>query len=218
MVCLSSPSFFQRRTRAATLQSGKIEIKHPHYKQLDMEEQALRTHARLYSMTSSNSRSSSESDDSSRAHSFNPLQSHPPLQINASPIIETRFMGNDDRGEFHQAQSKINEEFAILDEDDLDDSRPSSSRRMTYVYDEGSQWPLKDWQTIPPGLADPQESSEFATALRPRPANHQRRPTEWRDDPDLFIKRGSWKRRGIIFNPDVPSDDENVEHFELPEE
>lgn len=216
MVCISGPSFLQRKARAATPASGRFEIRHPHLP-VDIEEQALQTQARLYSMASSNSRSSSESDHSSRAPSFNPLQSHPPLQINASPITETKFMDINETRTQQSSRQEI-DEFAIHEDETSSESRPTSSRRITYIYDQGAQWPLKDWQTIPPGFAGVQEPSDFTTALRPTPANHMRRPTECRNESERFVKRGSWKRRGIIFHSDSSSDDESVEHFELPEE
>ncbi|KXJ93879.1 hypothetical protein Micbo1qcDRAFT_193207 [Microdochium bolleyi] len=212
MVCLTGPSFFQRKTRGDALDGVNFAIKSISGP-IMIEEPTFNTHARLHSMTSTSSRSSTDSDDSARA--FNPLQSHPPLQINASPVAEARSERLPSRD--GPASHLHFVEFSSLDNMDSDESRPASSRRMTYVYDQGSQWPLKDWQTIPPGLADAPEATEFSTPLRPRPATHQRRPTEWMNESDRFVKRGSWKRRGIIFGPDASSDEETQRHFELPE-
>ncbi|KAJ1335967.1 hypothetical protein MN608_02712 [Microdochium nivale] len=216
MVCLTGPSFFQRKERTGATGDIKSIISGP----INIEEQPLNTRTRLHSMTSNSSRSSSESDDSSSARSFNPLQSHPPLQINASPIAETRYTGamsQDGQRQQSRDGPSSNMQFVSVFDDDSDDESTCTSRRTTYVYDQGLQWPLKDWQTIPPGLARAQESSEFSTPLSPRPAAHQRRPTEWMNEPDRFVKRGSWKRRGIIFGSDAASEEEAQRHFELPE-
>lgn len=217
MVFLTGPSFFQRKEKSGAVVDIKT-ISRP----INIEEQPLNTRARLHSMTSTSSRSSSDSDDSSRSHSFNPLQSHPPLQINASPIAEASYSGSmtQETERQHSRNGPPSNmqfvEFSVFD-DDSDDESTCDSRRATYVYDQGSQWPLKDWQTILPGLARAQESSEFSTPLSPRPASHQRRPTEWMNEPDRFVKRGSWKRRGIIFGSDAASEEETQRHFELPE-
>ena len=173
-------------------------------------------------MTSTNSRTSSDTDCSAR--SFNPLHSHPPLHMNASPISEAKFVDiEEDSGDDHKMFQNLQHiksisEFSADSDDDSISSTPTSSRRMTYVYDQNTQWPLKDWQTIPPGLATASaslEESEFTTPLRPRPANHQRRPPVPANEHDTFVKRGSWKRRGIIFNADASSDEENSMHFDL---
>lgn len=91
-------------------------------------------------------------------------------------------------------------------------------RRKTYVYDQQLQWPLKDWQAVPPGLAGMSEDEIQAHTASRTTAPSQRRPQrEDMSDLDMFVKRGAWKRRGIVFEPTTDIDFEQERHFELPE-
>ncbi|KAK8072293.1 hypothetical protein PG996_005641 [Apiospora saccharicola] len=80
------------------------------------------------------------------------------------------------------------------------------------------QWPLKDWQAVPPGLAKMDEQ-EFAAQTTPRRLpNDQRRPPKDNNmsEMEMFVKRGEWKRKGIVFGLGSDYEDEQEQHFELP--
>ncbi|KAK7751112.1 hypothetical protein SLS62_006941 [Diatrype stigma] len=165
--------------------------------------------------------------------SFDPLSCHPPLCINTSPHFdedryredserEDRFFNQTQRAQDHYQDapelSPVKGENCFFHRD--------NRRRITYVYDQATQWPLKDWQTIPPGLADIDDlSSEPTTPLTPRPPSSrtrpddQKRPVDWmtRDPGSFFVKRGEWKRRGIVFHLDDDAEEEQERHFPIEE-
>lgn len=220
------PSLFPKRSRSRS------------FRQAQAEGRGHATHARKVSLAgslaSTVTRSSTDSHrrpgcSLSSSASFDPLSLHPPLALNTSPRFdEARYREDAEREDrfFNQTRRA---------EDHIQDSpeyspvkgencffRRDNDRRVTYVYDQAAQWPLKDWQTIPPGLADIEDVSEPATPLTPltpRPASRhyelQRRPAGWMDDPCFYVKRGDWKRRGIVFHLDASAEEEQEQHFEI---
>ena len=187
-----------------------------------------RSHGRKVSLASSLASSVSRSSTEShrKPGTFDPLSLHPPLALNASPHFdeeryredaerEDRFFGQrtPPRAEDHIQDSP---EYSPIKGDNCFFGRDGSARRITYIYDKASQWPLKDWQTVPPGLADVNELSEPVTPLRPRPAE-RRRPAEnpTSDPAGFYVRRGDWKRRGIVFHLDASDEEEQERHFEI---
>jgi hypothetical protein len=176
-------------------------------------------------LSSNVSRSSSIASHKSPG-SFDPLRSHPPLLSNTSPrpIPEYEEVFEPDTLERDEAYRRLTHK---VYEDSSPEASPSKdgdsylgrSRRRTYVYDQTIQWPLKDWQTIPPGLADMQvHEADVAVRSAPKvpPTNHLRTPRE-ETAIDMLVKRGDWKRRGIVFKLDEKQEDEQMQRFELPE-
>lgn len=171
-------------------------------------------HTRSMSTTSTCSTSSSMASHS-KPHSFDPLSCHPPLAFNTSPVIQ------EDEGEKQNDQGH-HESGSDLDdlESPLDYYFNQDRRRRTYVYEQEQQWPLKDWQTIPPGLAKLDDQSHRRCTV-PRTTSSssttsQRRPPQILMSPlDEFVKRGEWKRRGIVFGLDNDGEDEQTRHFEV---
>ncbi|KAI1105986.1 hypothetical protein F4804DRAFT_302569 [Jackrogersella minutella] len=188
-----------------------------------VDEQAA-SHSRTWSTSSTVSQASSTA---SHDRLYDPLSLHPPLSLNTSPHIiseydELRYLEDleSERHFFdqpHHTEEHINNstEYSPVKSRGRHRRRPSEAR--PYVYDQGTQWPLKDWQAIPPGLAEldssPSSSSESPTQL----TNHRRRPTDWMNDRDAMLKRGEWKRRGIVFHLHEGAEHEQEQHFELPE-
>jgi hypothetical protein len=180
---------------------------------------------RTLSLSSNISRTSSIASHKSPG-SFDPLRSHPPLLSSSSPRPIPEY-----EEVFEQDNSERDEAYRRLTHGAYEDSSPESSpskdadsylgrsRRRTYVYDQTIQWPLKDWQTIPPGLAN-MEVHEADVAVRSAskvpPTNHLRTPQEM-SDMDMLVKRGDWKRRGIVFKLDENDEEQQMQHFELPE-
>ncbi|RYP44588.1 hypothetical protein DL768_008961 [Monosporascus sp. mg162] len=180
------------------------------------------------SLASTGSRSSTESHRKpSRSGSLDPLSLHPPLNINSSPHFDEERYHEDEERESHSLnREQPREEGHIQNSPECSPIKCENcyfpcdgNRRMAYVYDQTAQWPLKDWQTIPPGLADMDDgdsSSTPTTPLAPPPhPSNQRRPTNWMDDPGFCFKRGEWKRRGIVFHLDPSAEEEQEQHFEL---
>ncbi|KAK8122236.1 hypothetical protein PG984_010906 [Apiospora sp. TS-2023a] len=171
---------------------GNMQISHP-------IEQHNNFHTR--SMSTSSTVSHASSTGSNMKADFNPLSLHPPLAMNTSPVLP----------EF-DAESKAHHGGSG------DFYYNQDCRRKTYVYDQAVQWPLKDWQAVPPGLAKMDEQ-EFAAQTTPRRLpNDQRRPPKDNNisEMEMFVKRGEWKRKGIVFGLGSDYEDEQEEHFELP--
>jgi hypothetical protein len=187
-------------------------------------------HIRKWSSSSTISGTSSE-DSSHRpktADRYNPLSLHPPLSLNTSPHIVPeydmrRYQEDEEResrffNQTHHAEDHIQ---------DLAEYSPikgtncffEGSTAKPYHYDQDSQWPLKDWQTIPPcpsGSTSGTDSSSSSTTSSPTtPDIPRRRNAEWVDDNDVF-KRGAWKRRGVVFHLDKEDEELQEQHFELP--
>ncbi|KAI1246542.1 hypothetical protein MGN70_013442 [Eutypa lata] len=201
------------------------------FRKAQVEGGELPTHRRKTSLASSLAstvtRSSTESHR--KPGSFDPLSLHPPLSINTSPQFdeeryredterESRFFNPTRRAEDHYQDSP---EYSPVKGENCF-FRRDGHKRITYVYDQTTQWPLKDWQTIPPGLAHIDDMSEPTTPLTPRPAshhnNHQKRPVQWMtDDPSFYVQRGEWKRRGIVFHLDDAAEEEQEQHFPIDE-
>jgi hypothetical protein len=91
------------------------------------------------------------------------------------------------------------------------------STTRAYQYDQDSQWPLKDWQTIPPGLSESSSPTSSTASSPTQPNIPRRRNADWMNDTDVFVKRGAWKRQGIIFHLDQKDEAWQEQHFELPE-
>ncbi|KAK6086069.1 hypothetical protein SCUP515_00429 [Seiridium cupressi] len=173
-------------------------------------------HSRSMSTTSSISTSSSTLSSQSKSRSYDPLSLHPPLSFNTSPVIQE----DEEEEEEHQNH----EHQSNADYDDLESPLEyyfnQDKRRRTYVYDQNVQWPLKDWQSVPPGLATtddnemrrhtvPRTDSSSSTLSQRRPLKETMSPLE------AYVKRGEWKRRGIVFGLDETGEDEQTKHFEV---
>ncbi|KAK8008759.1 hypothetical protein PG991_011310 [Apiospora marii] len=159
-------------------------------------------HTRSMSTSSTVSHASSTGSNV-KADSYNPLSLHPPLSFNTSPVLPEF----DDESKAHIEGSG---EFYYNQD----------CRRKTYVYDQAMQWPLKDWQAVPPGLAQMDEQELAAQTTPRRLPNDQRRPPKDSNmsEMEMFVKRGEWKRKGIVFGLGSDHEDEQEEHFELPEQ
>ncbi|KAI1496611.1 hypothetical protein F5X99DRAFT_62478 [Biscogniauxia marginata] len=184
-------------------------------------------HTRKWSSSSTLSQASSSSSHS-RPACYDPLSLHPPLTLNTSPHIipeydvaryqeaeerESRFFGRTRHAEEHIQDSS---DYSPTKGKNCCFERPKG---RSYLYDQNAQWPLKDWQAVPPGLAELDASSAAnPQGLSPPPLTHQRRNTDWMHDSDVFVKRGAWKRRGIVFHLDSEDEEQQEQHFELPDE
>ncbi|RYP19414.1 hypothetical protein DL765_003387 [Monosporascus sp. GIB2] len=215
------PSLFRTKSKGSLLCSSKA--------QADGEDGLHTRKVSLSgSLASTGSRSSTESHRKpSRSGSLDPLSLHPPLNINSSPHFgEERYHEDEERESRFLNRAQPRTEDHIQDSPEYSPIKGENcyfhcdgNRRMAYIYDQTAQWPLKDWQTIPPGLADMDDGDSSSTpttplAPPPRPSN-QRRPTNWMDDPSFCVKRGDWKRRGIVFHLDPSAEEEQERHFEL---
>ncbi|KAI8627885.1 hypothetical protein F5Y19DRAFT_157733 [Xylariaceae sp. FL1651] len=185
-----------------------------------------RGHTRKWSSSSTLSQASSESSHDHRAGCYDPLSLHPPLSLNTSPHIMpefdmVRYREDEEREDRFFNQTRHAEDHI----QDLAEYSPikgsncyfEGSNARPYIYDQNSQWPLKDWQTILPGLSGADSSSSSTASTPTRPTAPRRRNTDWMDDSDVFVKRGAWKRQGIVFHLDEKDEDLQEQHFELPE-
>ncbi|KAI1632348.1 hypothetical protein F4809DRAFT_653369 [Biscogniauxia mediterranea] len=183
-------------------------------------------HMRKWSSSSSISQASSNGSHGKPA-CYDPLSLHPPLTLNTSPHIipehdVARYREDEERERRFFNQTRHVEDHI----QDMTEYSPVKGKNCcierpkgrSYLYDQNSQWPLKDWQVVPPGLAQLDATSTAPQGLSPPPLTHQRRNTDWMYESDVFVKRGAWKRRGIVFQLD--SEDELLQelHFELPGE
>ncbi|KAI2634919.1 hypothetical protein GGS26DRAFT_530600 [Hypomontagnella submonticulosa] len=188
----------------------------------DQRAAAALQHARKWSTSSSVSQTSTATCASHETRLYDPLSLHPPLSLNTSPHIipeydEARFREDElerQNSYFDQATPRAVEYSPAKDHESYF-TRPASGR--PYVYDQSIQWPLKDWQAIPPGLAELDSSASSPANSPTRPIGHRRRPTNWMNDRDALLKRGDWKRRGIVFHLDEDDEEQQEQHFELPE-
>jgi hypothetical protein len=192
MPATGNRTFFHRKSSKASIP-----------KVLDIEPQQT-YHARSMSTSSTSSTVSHTSSvgSSMKSMSFDPLSLHPPLSLNASPCIAREHQIEEEHHDntSHQEASGGQEQFYYN----------KDSRRRTYVYDNEVQWPLKDWQSVPSNV-------QTETPTTPAPADHRRPPKEGMSAMDMFVKRGDWKRRGIVFELDSDAEDEQEQHFELPD-
>jgi hypothetical protein len=199
MPSAGSRTFFHRKSSKASIP-----------KVLDIEPQQT-YHARSMSTSSTSSSVSHTSSvgSSLKSMSFDPLSLHPPLSLNASPCIAQE----------HQIEEEhINN---TTTQSPSDDQEPfyynKDCRRRTSVYDNAIQWPLKDWQAVPPAELADLSNAQTMTPTTPAPADQRRPPKEGMSAMDMFVKRGDWKRRGIVFELDSDAEDEQEQHFELPD-
>ncbi|KAI1460110.1 hypothetical protein F4805DRAFT_15904 [Annulohypoxylon moriforme] len=209
MRSLSRSSLFSKKSKSS-LQGRK-----------DSADEQAAQHSRKWSTSSTASQASSTA---SHDRLYDPLSLHPPLSLNTSPHMipefdeardeederEHRFFEPTQHAEDHMQDSA---EYSPIKSRNCYLRRPSEAR--PYVYDQSGQWPLKDWQAIPPGLAE-LDSSASSAVPPSQPINH-RRPTNWMNESDAMLKRGDWKRRGIVFHLDEENLREQEQHFELPE-
>ncbi|KAJ2996723.1 hypothetical protein NUW58_g885 [Xylaria curta] len=182
-------------------------------------------HVRKWSSSSTISQASSDSSHR-RADRYNPLSLHPPLRLNTSPHVPEYDMVRYQEDEEREARFFNQTRYAEDHIQDLAEYSPIKGKNCyfegpntrPYQYDQDSQWPLKDWQTIPPGLSEVEPSSPSTVSSPTRSDAPQRRNTDWMDnDIDAFVRRGAWKRRGIVFHLDNPEEEWREQHFELPE-
>ncbi|KAI0173611.1 hypothetical protein GGR52DRAFT_395782 [Hypoxylon sp. FL1284] len=187
-----------------------------------VDHQQAASHARTWSTSSTASQASTTS---SNERLYDPLSLHPPLSLNSSPHITSEYEDPRQRedeeresrffNQSHRAEEHIQDmaEYSPIKGQNCYFTRPTGGK--PYVYDQSVQWPLKDWQAIPPGLA---ELDESPTSSPPEsPTRPTRRPTDWMNDRDAMLKRGNWKRRGIVFQLASDTEGQQEEHFELPE-
>lgn len=184
------------------------------------------THIRKWSSCSSMSEASSTSSRRTRADSLNPLSCHPPLSLNSSPHVVpdfdmVRYREDEERevrffNQTRHAEDHIQDlmEHSPVKGQNCYFERPST---RPYQYDQESQWPLKDWQTIPPGLTDSGSSPSSSVASSPTRLNVPRRRNLDLAEGCDSLKRGAWKRRGIVFHLDQRDEELQERHFELPE-
>ncbi|KAI1337111.1 hypothetical protein F5Y15DRAFT_161678 [Xylariaceae sp. FL0016] len=184
-------------------------------------------HLRKFSSSSTSSQFSSASESSTtRAARYDPLSLHPPLSFNTSPRIApeydmTRYREDEEREDRFFNQTRHADDHI----QDLTEYSPVKGKNCffekptgrPYTYDQQSQWPLKDWQAIPPGLAEDGYTYTTPLSSPSRPTRHRRRNTDWMNEPDVFVKRGAWKRQGIVFHLDSGNEEMQEQHFELPE-
>ncbi|KAI0096411.1 hypothetical protein GGR51DRAFT_543406 [Nemania sp. FL0031] len=184
------------------------------------------THGRKWSSSSTISTTSSEAPRRSRVDRFNPLSLHPPLSLNTSPHIASehdmmRYQEDEERearffNQIRYAEDHIQDlaEYSPVKGENIYFEGPAA---RPYHYNQDSQWPLKDWQTIPPGLSEPSSASSSTVSSPTQPNTPRRRNADWMNDTDVFVKRGAWKRQGIIFHLDQKDEEWQEQHFELPE-
>ena len=192
-------TFFHRKSSKASIP-----------KVLDIEpQQAFHARSMSTSSTSSTVSHTSSVGSSLKSMSFDPLSLHPPLSLNASPCIAREHQIEEEHNAHTTNQEASGEEGQFYYNKD--------NRRRTYVYDDAVQWPLKDWQAVPPAELADLSSAQPETPTTPAPASHRRPPKEGMSAMDMFVKRGDWKRRGIVFELDSDAEDEQEQHFELPD-
>ncbi|KAI1193031.1 hypothetical protein F5X97DRAFT_315499 [Nemania serpens] len=184
-------------------------------------------HARKWSSSSTISQISSEGSHRHQpTDRLNPLSLHPPLSLNTSPHIVPeydmmRYPDDEERearffDQTHYAEDHI-QDLAAYSPIKGKNCYFEGSGTKPYQYDQECQWPLKDWQTIPPGLSEPSSTSSSAVSSPTRPDIPRRRNADWMNDTDVFVKRGPWKRQGIVFHLDQNDEAWQEQHFELPE-
>ncbi|KAI2472303.1 hypothetical protein F4781DRAFT_384114 [Annulohypoxylon bovei var. microspora] len=207
MRSFSRSSLFPKKSKS-NLQSRKDSL----------DEQAAQ-HSRKWSTSSTASQASSTA---SHDRLYDPLSLHPPLSLNTSPHMIPEYEEDAERehrffDQTHHADDHLQDsaEYSPIKGRNCYLRRPSEVR--PYVYDQGEQWPLKDWQAIPPGLAELDSSATSPVGSPTQSTNHRRRPTQWMHESDAMLKRGDWKRRGIVFHLDETDERDQEQHFELPE-
>jgi hypothetical protein len=179
------------------------------------------------SSSSTNSQASSSGSQHRKGDDYNPLSLHPPLSINTSPHIEpeydvARYQEDEEReSRFFNQTGHAEDRIRNLAEYSHNKGKNcifEGTEAKPYVFDRASkQWPLKDWEPLPPGLSEASSSNASTVSSPTRPTASGRRNTDWMDDRDVFVKRGSWKRQGIVFHLDEDDQDLQEQHFELPE-
>ncbi|KAJ3580328.1 hypothetical protein NPX13_g243 [Xylaria arbuscula] len=182
-------------------------------------------HVRKWSSCSSMSEASSTGSHRTTADSLNPLSCHPPLSLNSSPHVipefdMVRYQEDEERenrffNQTRHAEDHIQDlmEYSPVKGHNCYLERPTT---RPYQYNQDSQWPLKDWQTIPPGLSNSSSPSSSAASSPTRLDVPRRRYPDMIGGNDP-LKRGAWKRRGIVFGLDQRDEEFQERHFELPE-
>lgn len=161
-----------------------------------------------HNRTMSTSSTSSTGSSTTKVRSYDPLSSHPALSLNAGPVAV---------GERAQHEAQSHQQHASMASRDSDfynrEVRP-------YAYEQDAQWPLKDWQAAPPALTNATEddahhnqpSSDDSLSSSP----NQNRPARDESPADSYVRRGDWKRRGIIFGLDQANTMEQMRQYENP--
>ncbi|KAI0397669.1 hypothetical protein F5Y17DRAFT_320026 [Xylariaceae sp. FL0594] len=234
MVHIPTSSLFHKRSKGS-ISSNK----------LGDPSDTSRKHARKWSSSSTLSHTSSSASSYSRhtnrptPHGYNPLSLHPPLRLNTSPHVIPEYEYEHDMARYQEDEEREVRFFhqTRYAEDHIQDlaeyspvkgencyfhgSTTKPFDRHTYTYDQDSQWPLKDWQPIPPGLSDSSSSSSSqssSAATSPtQSGSPPRRNADWMNDTDVFVKRGAWKRQGVVFHLNEQDEEFQEKHFELPE-
>ncbi|KAI0154109.1 hypothetical protein GGR57DRAFT_116517 [Xylariaceae sp. FL1272] len=180
-------------------------------------------HLRKFSSASTISQASSETG----RMPYDPLSLHPPLTLNTSPAIlpeydMARYREDEAREDrfFNQTRHADDHIHDFVEYSPIKGKNCwfEGPKARPYIYDQDSQWPLKDWQAIPPGSSGSDSQSASTSSSPTRFAAPRERNTDWMEDTDVFVKRGPWKRQGIIFHLDDEDKELEEKHFELPEE
>lgn len=185
------------------------------------------SHARQWSTSSSSSTASHTSTTTSPDKLYDPLSLHPPLRLNFSPHIISEQEDEQVREQDERESRFFNQTRHAVDHmQDESAYSPIKGHNCFFMRpsdklnddDRNTQWPLKDWQTISSGLAELDSSVTSSPPQSPTsPGTHRRRPTGWMNDHDNMLKRGDWKRRGIVFHLGSNDEGDQEQHFELPE-
>ncbi|KAI1436978.1 hypothetical protein GGR50DRAFT_157659 [Xylaria sp. CBS 124048] len=213
MASITKSSLFHKKSKAS-LKSNS-----------DSEDQK---HSRKWSSSSSTlSVGSTDAPHRHKTDRFNPLSLHPPLTLNASPHIlpiyeydMERYQADEEREArfFHQTHyahdhiQNLAEYSPVKGENCYFDG----ARTRPYLHERDSEWPLKNWQGISADISPPSSAPSSASTSPRQPVPPTRRNADWMDDRDVFIKRGAWKRQGIVFGLRETDEDFQEQHFELP--
>ncbi|KAF7535616.1 hypothetical protein G7054_g5236 [Neopestalotiopsis clavispora] len=212
-----APALFQKKSKLS-LRDKPITV--------IINEHGYPKHTRSMSTTSTASSTSSTTSHGHKLHTYDPLSLHPPLALNTSPVIDEEFdeesHQNAEQAQLqHQQHQQVSSSYDDLDSP-LDYYFNSDDRRRSYIYDQQAQWPLKDWQTVPSSAFDnSSDVEEMTRRTMPRTTSSsstvsQRRPQKQFTGPlDEFVKRGEWKRRGIVFGMDAEAVEDEASHFEV---
>ncbi|KAI2632822.1 hypothetical protein GGS21DRAFT_143913 [Xylaria nigripes] len=160
--------------------------------------------------------SASETSRRHKLDSLNPLSLHPPLSLNASPQATEYDLARYEEDEERETRFFRQTQYANDHIQGLSEFSPIKGENCyfdgarTRHYAEEEEWPLKNNWSGTSSLAS------SATASPTEAAIPKRRNADWANDRDVFIKRGAWKRQGIVFGLQEKDEEWQEQHFELP--
>ncbi|KAI1825009.1 hypothetical protein F4861DRAFT_538462 [Xylaria intraflava] len=203
------PSLFHKKSKASL-------------KSNDSEDQK---HISKWSSSSSSISLVSTTSRRQKMDRFNPLSLHPPLSLNTSPHILPEFdMARYQEDEERESRFFNQTHYAEDHIQDLTDYSPvkgencyfEGAKTRPYLHARDSEWPLKNWQIISPDLTPPSSAGASEASSPRQPTAPRRRNADWMDDKNVFIKRGAWKRQGIVFGLHEEDEEWQEQHFDLP--